>query len=631
MLATLQLMAVASNKIFTAITYTASSNTYVFARGSAYFVYIAGFALTLLFSIGLLVANFIKSAKDSQQRRAFKTVLLTIAIAGTYGVVTNAILPVVTNSQRFINLGLFTVDIFAVGLALSIIRYRFLEIRTYVFRTVGYLLTFLIAATVYATLAGLFVGKVFHISLSASAITVLSAITLLVAMSFHSLHQYFNRLTSRLFYQDAYDAQKLLSQLNQALLSTIELDAMLNKALQLIVREMKAEYCAVVLRGDSVERPRIISAGSGKFSLRDVRAIHAQSGSQLDAHAVITASSVEDAHTRKYLTDSNIDALADLSSGEDGHLGHLLFGAKQSGNAYNSQDVGVIHTIAGELVIAIQNALRFEQIQNFNETLEDKIEEATRKLRNSNDKLRKLDETKDDFISMASHQLRTPLTSVKGYVSMVLDGDGGELTPMQRKLLSQSFVSAQRMVYLISDLLNVSRLRTGKFIIEPSPVNLARVVKDEVDQLVETAKSRGVELTFERPEHFPSLMLDDTKIRQVIMNFLDNAIYYTQRGGTIDVRLKDMPKSVELTITDTGIGVPRHEQPHLFTKFYRANNAKRARPDGTGLGLFMAKKVIIAQGGALIFKSVEGKGSTFGFTFAKEKLQPIPKAEAKSV
>lgn len=301
--------------------------------------------------------------------------------------------------------------------------------------------------------------------------------------------------------------------------------------------------------------------------------------------------------------------------GGSGVIGTLLIGMREDHSAANQP---LLDRLSEAVGIALDNKL-----------LQEENHRILQRLQRSNDKLRKLDETKDDFISMASHQLRTPLTSVKGYVSMVLDGDGGELTSMQRKLLNQSFVSAQRMVYLISDLLNVSRLRTGKFIIEPSPVNLALVVKDEVSQLVETAKGRGVELTFDKPEHFPTLMLDDTKMRQVIMNFLDNAIYYTQRGGIIDVRLVDKSKTIELTVVDTGIGVPKHEQPHLFTKFYRANNAKRARPDGTGLGLFMAKKVVIAQGGALIFKSIEGKGSTFGFTFAKEKLQPVPKAGAK--
>ena len=115
-------------------------------------------------------------------------------------------------------------------------------------------------------------------------------------------------------------------------------------------------------------------------------------------------------------------------------------------------------------------------------------------------------------------------------------------------------------------------------------------------------------------------MLDETKIRQVIMNFIDNAIYYTPKGGHIKVGLKETEDTVEYTVTDDGIGVPKDEQPHMFSKFYRAGNAKKARPDGTGLGLFMAKKVIIAQNGAVIFKSEPGKGSTFGFSFEKKKL-----------
>jgi signal transduction histidine kinase len=117
-------------------------------------------------------------------------------------------------------------------------------------------------------------------------------------------------------------------------------------------------------------------------------------------------------------------------------------------------------------------------------------------------------------------------------------------------------------------------------------------------------------------------MLDETKIRQVIMNFVDNAIYYTRTGGTITVNLQDKGEVIEFTVQDNGIGVPKSEQPHLFNKFYRAKNAQKARPDGTGLGLFMAKKVIVASGGAVLFSSEEGKGSTFGFTFSKRKLQP---------
>jgi signal transduction histidine kinase len=211
---------------------------------------------------------------------------------------------------------------------------------------------------------------------------------------------------------------------------------------------------------------------------------------------------------------------------------------------------------------------------------------------------------------------------------MIIDGDAGKVTPTQDKMLHQAFISAQRMVFLITDLLNVSRLKTGKFIIDAQPTNLKQLIHEEVEQLTETAAAKRIKLSFKVPAKFPELMLDEVKIRQVVMNFIDNAIYYTPEGGHIDVELVERPRLVELCVTDDGIGVPRAEQHHLFTKFYRAANARKARPDGTGLGLFMAQKVILAQGGSVIFHSRENEGSTFGFSFPKDKLRVPDKPAA---
>jgi signal transduction histidine kinase len=280
---------------------------------------------------------------------------------------------------------------------------------------------------------------------------------------------------------------------------------------------------------------------------------------------------------------------------------------------YTDQDLDLIQIAADELAVAIQNALRFEEISHFNETLQGQIREATTELRESNKKLKSLDEAKDEFISMASHQLRTPLTSVKGYLSMVLEGDAGKLNPTQHQLLEQAFASSQRMVYLISDFLNVSRLQTGKFTIERTPVILSNVVQQEVKQLMSTAESRNLTIECNVPSSFPVLQLDESKLRQAIMNFIDNAIFYSRPGGVIKVDLVKTANDLALTVQDNGIGVPMSERHRLFTKFYRASNARTARPDGTGIGLFMAKKVVVAHGGSIIFNSVEGKGSTFGF------------------
>jgi signal transduction histidine kinase len=169
------------------------------------------------------------------------------------------------------------------------------------------------------------------------------------------------------------------------------------------------------------------------------------------------------------------------------------------------------------------------------------------------------------------------------------------------------------MVSLISDLLNVSRLSAGRFLIEKQPTDLVEVVADEVRQLQSHADAKHLELIFDHPKKkIPNINIDEGKTRQVIMNFIDNAIYYT-RQGSVTVTLEADNHAIRVKVKDTGIGVPEAARQKLFSKFFRAENAQVARPDGTGLGLYLAKRVVEDQGGTIIFDSQEGKGSTFGF------------------
>lgn len=293
-----------------------------------------------------------------------------------------------------------------------------------------------------------------------------------------------------------------------------------------------------------------------------------------------------------------------------GLVGVLVVGFNDYPHNTDGADERLIERLGEAVGIALDNKLLFEENQK---VLAD--------LRRANNKLKVLDQTKDEFISMASHQLRTPLTTIKGYLSMVLEGDAGSVKKEEKDMLEKAFSSASGMVYLIADLLNVSRLQSGKFVIDNKPTDLAAMVETEVAQLQTAAKNHRVTLSFKKPDKFPLANLDETKIRQVVMNFIDNAVYYTPAGGHIEVALEATPKAINYTVVDNGLGVPKGEQAHLFSKFYRAANAKKERPDGTGLGLFMAKKVIVAEGGAIIFKSTEGKGSTFGFTFPLSKVK----------
>lgn len=597
--------------------------------GELYFVYSFILALITLISYAILIITYRKST--GLVRSQISTMLFGTGVAVIFVVVPNLVVPLITESA-YINL--VTGNLAYLGLAFfvgmtsyAIIKHRLFDVRLVVARSLGYLLSVGALAFIYGILAFTVIDT-FIFSQSTNETLkqfIYTLLALVLAFTFQPLKKFFDKWTNRLFYRDAYDSQELLDKLNKVLVSTLELEKLLKNSAKIINESIRTEFIVFNIKENEKASSRIIGLLATELNNTDLNDIALLANSSKAKSIIADELEDEKSHLRNVMIKNQTAVLVKLreSSGSKlNSLGYMILGNKKSGSPFSGQDIKVLEIIADELVIAIQNALRFEEIQQFNITLQQKVDDATKKLRAANKRLIELDQTKDDFISMASHQLRTPLTSIKGYVSMVIEGDAGKVSKKQADLLSQSFNSAQRMVYLIADLLNVSRLRTGKFIIEPKETNLAEVIEGEMAQLTETAKGRNLELKYNKPDKFPVLMLDETKIRQVIMNFIDNAIYYTPTEGHINVNLEDKGENIEFTVVDDGIGVPKTVQHNLFNKFYRADNAKKARPDGTGLGLFMAKKVVVAQGGSIIFKSAEGKGSTFGFSFTKKQLLP---------
>ncbi len=587
---------------------------------------------TLLLFVSVLISSSVLLFKKYQKnhnkisRDQIKLFIAGLLFMSVLNIITNLFLVPFGGSIWGLLIGIPSILVFVVVMAYTIVKHKLFDIRLVVARSLGYLLSVGSLAFLYGLVSFGIIGMIIsdNASVNLERMTY-TLVAVVLAFTFQPLKRFFDKWSNKVFYRDAYDSQELLDGLNKILVSTIDLNKLLKNSAEVINQSIKAEFVVFGIKRIEDSPQRIIGSAERQFSAQDIEQVrHITSETRQKS---IVADELEEGESklRDLLRKNDIAGLirlTDTPTKKAEGLGYIVLGNKKSGSPYTKQDIQVLEIIADELVIAIQNALRFEEIQNFNITLQDKVDDATKKLRKANQRLVELDQTKDDFISMASHQLRTPLTSIKGYVSMVMEGDAGKITKKQSELLDQAFVSSQRMVYLIADLLNVSRLRTGKFIIEPKETNLADVIEGEIAQLKETAKGRDLVLVFGKPTSFPNLMLDETKIRQVIMNFADNAIYYTPSGGHIRVALEDKGDTVEFTVTDDGIGVPKAEQHHLFNKFYRAGNAKKARPDGTGLGLFMAKKVVIAQGGSIIFKTQEGKGSTFGFAFTKKPLLP---------
>lgn len=598
----------------------------VILNSNGYLLYIIYF-ITYVGLGFLILALSLRKAKG-MYRVHLKNIIIGLIIAFGLGATFNLFYPAVGNYQYIWVGPLFTLVYIAV-VAYTIVRHRLFDVRLIVARSLGYGFSLITLSALFGFMT-LIVLRLFAFSGQANSLTfkqqlIYTMLAALSALTFYPLKRFFDRYTNKVFYRDAYDTQDLLNEFNQVMVSTINLEQLLLHTSETLQKYIKSEYITFGIRQNATDQLQVMRE-LGPPELTDEKMAQIRLLLKDQNEKVVAADEIEDEKDdlKRLMQESSVSVVTRITADTRAEgVGYILFGHKKSGNMYGGRDLETIEIITNELAIAMQNALQFEEIQKFNVTLQDKIDDATRKLKRTNEKLKQLDETKDEFISMASHQLRTPLTSVKGYLSMVLEGDAGEVNQMQHKLLDQAFISSQRMVYLIADLLNVSRLRTGKFVIEPVACNLADAVEGEVNQLIETAEARGLTLTYKKPENFTTVPLDETKIRQVIMNFMDNAIYYSRDGGHINVDVKDKADNIEYTVSDDGIGVPKAEQHHLFTKFYRAGNAKKARPDGTGLGLFMAKKVVVAQGGNIIFKSEPGKGSVFGFSFQKSKLQAL--------
>ncbi len=567
-----------------------------------YAVGLAGFFIS---GIWLLIRN--RRHARGQRRRQLGTVLAGLLGGIIGGVLFNLALPIL-GDYHFVQLGPAFSILFVGASAYAIIRQRLFDLRAAIVRVATYSFTVLTVAVLFAFAAFVVAVPLLGNLFGNNQPVLYTAMAVLMALTFQPIKRFFDRATRAIFYKNAYDTQQVLDQLGTLLVHEVDVARLLRHSMQLLGNATKPAGIEVVLVKDH-QHVRAVAMGK---QLKRTDELVAQLRRK-HTNLLVTDDLAEHGGPMHEALSAAGVAIAMPLVTSNATVGYVLVGYKASGDAFNGQDIDLVRIFADELAVAVQNALRFEEISRFNVTLKEEVDDATSQLRESNRKLHKLDEAKDEFISMASHQLRTPLTSVKGYLSMVLEGDAGKISDDQRKLLEEAYSSSQRMVYLIGDFLNVSRLQTGKFMVEAAPVNLAHLVREEVEQLQATAARRDITLVYHEPVQFPELSLDDGKMRQVVMNFIDNAIFYSKPNSAVTIALTAGLRDVTLAVHDTGIGVPASERHRLFSKFYRATNARKVRPDGTGIGLYMAKKVVAAHNGSIIFETKENKGSTFGF------------------
>jgi signal transduction histidine kinase len=501
----------------------------------------------------------------------------------------------------------------------SITRHRLLDIRLVVARTVAYslLTTALFAFYVFSTLivTTLFLKTPTRIE----QLLLFGVLALMVAYSFQPLRKAFEHFTDRIFYKDRYDSDELLSKLTKIMATTLGLSNLTEKLLIKLVPEMKISKAAFVLMNKG-KVTHIENAGFDK----NVKFISTDILSLVEKGKLIFIEEARDKHIKKIMYNLGITVSVPLLVGKK-ELGVLLLGHKLSGEVYTDQDIKFLEILAPETSVAIENAKAYEEIRKFSITLQKEVEKATSDLRHANERLKELDKLKDEFMSIASHELRTPMTAIKSYVWLVLNNKSGEVGSKIRNYLTKVYDSSERMIAMINDMLNVSRIETGRLQLEIVPASIPKVLDQVVGELSAKAAETGVEIKTTKEAVIPLVLVDRDKLAEIFTNLIGNALKFTSKGGAVTVTSQKSGGMVETSVTDTGIGISKENIEKLFKKYGKLNEsyATVSPSTGTGLGLYITKQYLEKMHGTVSVKSTLGKGTTFTFSL------PIAKGVTK--
>jgi len=301
-------------------------------------------------------------------------------------------------------------------------------------------------------------------------------------------------------------------------------------------------------------------------------------------------------------------------------IGIIILGSKLSGDPYTKEDIDLLDVLSKQAAIAIENGIQYKQIHDFGKTLQSKVDEQTKDISEKSMYLQELLDMKSDFLRVVSHQLNTPLSIVRGYFSMVKDGDY-EL----EKAMPTIEEGINRVINTVAEFCDAYKLEGEKMKMERKKTDIAAMINNLVEEKkkLQYAKDRKLEILVKNPDFaIPFVWCDAGKMTHVISNILDNAVFYTYNGSiTVFYELVGSD-FLRINVKDTGSGITEKDRPRVFEKFSRGANAASMHPDGSGIGLYIAKKIVEGNGGEISFASEgENKGTTFSFTIPIYKGQ----------
>lgn len=613
--------------------------------GALYGSFIGFMSITV---IGMLVVLIIKyrhsvGLEKYQLKYLFFGFLLTALVTLT----TNLFLPLITGNNQLAKLGPLSTVFLIASTVYAIVKHRLMDIRIVLKKIVLHLL-------ISVTLLIFILGAIFTVAFFYAkripdfSLVYTGSIAMVIALLFlKPLNSLFERIANKYFFTSLYNYQATLEDLATNLTAVIEMPKVIDLIVDTIMKTMGLDRAGVLLLSD--ER------NASRYLIAKVIGFNEQNGISL----------VRDNFLVRWLTDNRkmvayeeLDWLIEESRGNGARsdflrlkanmkkieaslciplfsknnlISIIVLGNKVTRDAYNAEDFRLLQSLANQAAIAIENARLYQQVQNFNRTLQSKVDEQTRDIKSKNVQLEKLLKTQSEFLDIASHQLRTPVSIIRGIISMIKDGDMERLPEeKQKQFVENAWEKSAKLDQIINDILAASSLDSQKFTIDANTpkIYLENVVGQAVKSFQLEAEQRGIDLQWEIPKTpFPEIVGNASMLEQAISNFISNALKYTpstkmvhearasrETQGLVRIAMKRTNGDLAVSVSDNGIGIPKEEVKKLFHKFSRASNATAMYTDGSGLGLFIVKEIIDGHKGKVWLESAEGKGSTFSFS-----------------
>lgn len=574
--------------------------------------------LFVIVAVGSLVAGVVvwwRRLHASRGDMRLQLQIIGIGIVSTFALIVlfNFIFVVVFNISSYISASpLYTLP-FVSATAYAIIKHKFLDIRSVIARAVSYSVVIMLFGICYALIFALTSSLLVSPLIDPKFIGISTLAALVMLVTFPLVKRGVEKATNAIFFKDAYNMSEVLYRLTRILARTLRLEDLAHQFLNGLIHELHIDHVCIVLMHEG----RVFTVFTEGYAVPPE--VPEREAAMISAVGHVHIKDEEkDPQVVGFCTALDASLVLPLETSQR-VIGMLCMGTKQSGDRFTQEELSHFEILASEVAVSIENALSYEEIRRFNTTLEAEVTHATDDLRQANKKLTELDKLKDEFVSLASHELRTPLTSIRSYLWMALSGKGGDINEKQKYYLDRAFLSADRLIRMVNDMLNISRIESGRLAVQFSRVEISRLIKEVIAEVQPKIDEQGLHLHINLHEtQLPDVIADVDKIKEVMINFIGNSIKFTPRGGSITVSSVVENEYVCVSVADTGLGFGSEDVEKLFHKFstLSANAQIQSKQfQSTGLGLYISKAIVAMHSGQVRAVSPgHMKGSVFSFT-----------------